>query len=190
MSVQRGFWAVLTLTIIAFVVLRQEGPGELVAPVFVSSPDKICYVEFSFPCLGHKITKLVSFSDAVGQEILLNELKCPVCEKEMKLVLKQYLAKHHVESGQRLTIVAVSMDQLWVLSEYMGAAQRQVLGIPLHPDRMTEADWSSLPGIGEKMATAIVEERRRNGAFGSFLALKRVRGIADKKIKFLQPLFE
>jgi len=76
------------------------------------------------------------------------------------------------------------IEQAW-----MPARQRLALGIPLHPDRMSRADWVTLPGIGEKLAAEIEQDRQKYGDFGRFEALERVKGIGPAKLKALRPLF-
>lgn len=73
---------------------------------------------------------------------------------------------------------------------WMPARQRLALGIPLHPDRMSHDDWVTLPGIGEKMAVRIEEDRQKYGDFGSVDALERVKGIGPAKLKQLRPFFD
>jgi competence protein ComEA len=72
---------------------------------------------------------------------------------------------------------------------WMPARQRLALAIPLHPDRMSRADWISLPGIGEQLATRIEVDRQKYGDFGHFEALQRVKGIGPAKLKALRPYF-
>jgi 2-isopropylmalate synthase len=64
-----------------------------------------------------------------------------------------------------------------------------VLGIPLHPDRMSRADWIALPGIGEQLATRIEVDRQKYGEFGRLEALERVKGIGPAKLQALRPYF-
>lgn len=52
------------------------------------------------------------------------------------------------------------------------------------------ADWyefSNLPGIGEKLAKRIVQDRENNGRFNSVEELMRVPGIGKKKFEALKP---
>jgi competence protein ComEA len=72
---------------------------------------------------------------------------------------------------------------------WMPARQRLALGIPLHPDRMSHADWVALPGIGEQLATRIESDRQNYGDFGRFEALERVNGIGPAKLRALRPYF-
>ena len=72
---------------------------------------------------------------------------------------------------------------------WMPARQRMALGIPLHPDRMSREDWVTLPGIGEKLAAEIEQDRQNYGDFGRFEALERVKGIGPAKLERLRPFF-
>lgn len=80
--------------------------------------------------------------------------------------------------------VANEIEQGW-----MPARQRLALGILLHPDRMSRQDWIALPGIGEKLALQIEQDRQYFGDFGRFEALERVKGIGPGKLKKLRPFF-
>lgn len=63
------------------------------------------------------------------------------------------------------------------------AQQRLLLGVPLHPDRMERADWEALPGVGPKLAAAIMADRQRNGDFGSLEGVDRVKGVGPGRIR-------
>ena len=76
-----------------------------------------------------------------------------------------------------------------IRQRWMPARQRMALGIPLHPDRMSVADWVSLPGIGESLARQIEQDRQNYGDFGRFEALERVKGVGPAKLKALRPFF-
>ncbi len=55
---------------------------------------------------------------------------------------------------------------------------------------INQADWSEivvLPGVGKKLAQAIVEHRREKGPFDSPEALMDVSGIGEKKLELLRP---
>jgi comEA protein len=47
-------------------------------------------------------------------------------------------------------------------------------------------DLTSLKGIGEKTAQAIVEYREKNGAFKAIEDIKNVKGISDKKFEAIK----
>jgi len=50
----------------------------------------------------------------------------------------------------------------------------------------TEAELDKLPGVGPTKAKAIVEDRKKNGAFKTADDLKRVKGIGDKNYEKLK----
>ena len=85
-------------------------------------------------------------------------------------------------TGQKVDL-ELKNDTITGLSvSWMSAARRIALGIPLHPDRMSESDWQILPGIGEKLARRIALDRQKNGEFGTLQALTRVPGIGEKRL--------
>lgn len=92
--------------------------------------------------------------------------------------------------GQRLMLIKKNNIVTDVACDWMPAAQRIALGIPLHPDRMQPTDWKVLPGIGEKLAWKIENDRQINGDFGSLNALTRVPGIGIRSIRNWQKFFE
>lgn len=91
--------------------------------------------------------------------------------------------------GMALTLVKTDGDGWVVEQNWMPARQRLALGILLHPDRMSRDDWVTLPGIGEKMAERIEDDRQIYGDFGGFDALERVKGIGPAMLKKLRPFF-
>ncbi len=98
-------------------------------------------------------------------------------DPETRLVDGMALELYPAEVGTRLEV------------GWMSARQRLAMGIPLHPDRMSLDDWCTLPGIGEKMATRIEQDRQKYGDFGSYEALDRVKGIGPAKMKSLRRYF-
>lgn len=91
--------------------------------------------------------------------------------------------------GMALVIVENPPGNRQLQAGWMPARQRLALGIPLHPDRMSRADWVALPGIGEQLATRIEVDRQKYGDFGRFEALERVKGIGPAKLQALRPYF-
>ena len=74
-------------------------------------------------------------------------------------------------------------------AHFLPAGQRMALGIPLHPDRMSAADWQALPRVGPHLAEVIAEDRHKNGDFGELAALARVRGIGPVTIATWRQFF-
>lgn len=61
-------------------------------------------------------------------------------------------------------------------------------GTPARPDlnEVDEAYLASLPGIGPKLAIAIIRERRRRGGFRAWTDLDRIEGIGAARLGALQ----
>jgi len=71
----------------------------------------------------------------------------------------------------------------------MGAEEKLLLGIPLDVNRMSQADWQCLPGIGPGTAKRLVAYRQINGDFASLADLKRVPGIGDRRMERIRSYF-
>jgi competence protein ComEA len=69
----------------------------------------------------------------------------------------------------------------------MRGAWRLALGAPLDVNRATARELSSLDGLGERLAAAIVADREAHGPFPDTGALRRVAGIGPKKAAGLAP---
>ena len=94
-----------------------------------------------------------------------------------------------IESGQRIDLIVQGGEIQSISFLWMTASQRVALGIPLHPDRMSQKDWEFLPGAGPKMAARIEENRQKNGDFGSFPELQRIKGVGVRKIAVWREFF-
>jgi competence protein ComEA len=95
-----------------------------------------------------------------------------------------------LESGEGLQIRMSGTEVIEIKRFWMPSEWRMALAVPLHPDRMTEADWQALPGIGPRMAQRIEEDRQRNGDFIAFQELQRVRGIGPQRLKAWERYFQ
>lgn len=108
------------------------------------------------------------------------------------LVENQLLESFHdqpVLSGENIKPIEIKEKSHHVERSWLSARHRILLQIPLHPDRMTPRDWETLPGIGQRLASAIEDDRQKNGDFNEFAALKRVKGIGRKKLEAWQEYF-
>lgn len=65
-----------------------------------------------------------------------------------------------------------------------------LLGVPLDLNLADARDIAELPGIGDKMAARIVEDRTKNGPFCSVEQLDRVKGIGKKTVERLGPMLQ
>ena len=84
------------------------------------------------------------------------------------------------------TTVTLMSSPPAISTEPMSADKRLALGIPIDLNRSSFADLVLVPGIGEKTAEKIVEERRLNGAFVRIEELARVKGIKEKRLEKLR----
>ena len=65
----------------------------------------------------------------------------------------------------------------------MAADKRLALGIAIDINRATLEELVLVPGIGEKTAERIVEDRQLNGTFRKLEELTRVKGIKEKRLE-------
>jgi competence protein ComEA len=94
-----------------------------------------------------------------------------------------------IESGRRIDLIVQDAEIQSISFSWMTAGKRVALGIPLHPDRMTVEDWEFLPGIGAKTAAKIEENRQKNGDFGAFAGLRRIKGVGSSKMATWRQFF-
>lgn len=88
-----------------------------------------------------------------------------------------------LRDGERLDLVSSPAGEVNLLRTMLPAQQRILLHIPLHPDHMSRSDWEALPGIGPKLAQAIMIDRQNNGDFGDLEGLVRVKGIGEGRLR-------
>lgn len=91
--------------------------------------------------------------------------------------------------GDVVTLAPAGVGSQVILITKMGAKERMLLGIALHPDLLGEEEWSLLPGIGPTLSRRIVEDRQENGAFGNVEGLLRVPGIGPGKLAEIRRYF-
>lgn len=65
----------------------------------------------------------------------------------------------------------------------MAADKRLALGIAIDINRASLEELVLVPGIGEKTADRIVEDRRLNGTFRKLDELTRIKGIKEKRLE-------
>jgi competence protein ComEA len=68
----------------------------------------------------------------------------------------------------------------------MSAAKRLALGIPIDINRSSLEELVLVPGIGEKTAEKILEQRSINGTFRRLDELMLVKGIKEKRLEKLR----
>lgn len=65
--------------------------------------------------------------------------------------------------------------------------ERLVIGLPLDVNRASARELAFVPGLGARLAEALVRDRDRNGPFASVEDVMRVRGIGPKKLEKARP---
>ncbi len=82
-----------------------------------------------------------------------------------------------------LPLLAISICQTSPLNEKSDRSYH----FEVDPNNATTTELRLLPGVGEKLADAIVLDRTLKGPFKIPADLQRVKGIGPKKIEALQP---
>ena len=90
-------------------------------------------------------------------------------------------------AGDRWRVVARADQSCAVRVDDMGGAARLALGLPLAIDQAGAADLARLPGVGPRLARAIVAARRER-PFERVDDLRRVRGFGPGRLAALRRL--
>ena len=80
----------------------------------------------------------------------------------------------------------VTLSPTGISVEPMVAGKRLALGIPIDINRSSMQDLVLVPGIGEKTAEKILEQRSMNGKFRKLDELMLVKGIKEKRFEKLR----
>lgn len=104
-----------------------------------------------------------------------------------KISLPQEALGQKIEKNTRLSVLPGREGEGRVLVEALPPAKLKVLSIPISINSATAEELDTLPGIGPKMARAIVEFRERYGKFYAPEDLLQVPGIGAKKLAALKP---
>jgi len=84
------------------------------------------------------------------------------------------------------TTVTLSKTPPGISVEPMAAGMRLALGIPIDINRSSMQDLVLVPGIGEKTAEKILDQRNMNGKFSKLDELMQVKGIKEKRVEKLR----
>lgn len=97
--------------------------------------------------------------------------------------------ERRLENGDMVVFNSSNSSFSEIAVKKMTATEYMLLGIPLDPDSLSAEEWEALPGIGPALARTIVEDRQKNGEFGSLDGVLRVPGIGYGTIKALRKFF-
>lgn len=183
MKRRRG--AAILLPLLTALLLYSHGRAFLPkeeAPAFFVEPVKGVWVALSdgFPRPG-----VHQFSDGMTPKRVIEMTDLPSTDYQGPLEILDT----PLQAGEELQLFSTPLKTFEIQRRWMPAGKRVALGICLHPDRMTQADWEYLPGIGEKLARTIEDDRQKNGEFRELETLQRVRGIGKKRISAWKELF-
>jgi len=94
-----------------------------------------------------------------------------------------------LEAGVRLTLTEYD-GGLELCLDDISAFYKFTLGIPISLNRESEEGLTAIPGIGPKLAGAIVRYRDKRGGYKALSEIKDVPGIGDKTYKKIAPYLE
>jgi len=175
-------FALLAVLIFLGVLLSREvfHNGDL--PVFLPQEQGIMQIELTG---GDLVAGMYQFYDGLTPADVI-KLTMP----EMSLILGPDTGWFQpLSNGEILRFNKKDQKIALLRREWMPASHRIAMGIPLHPDRMTQTDWLVLPGVGAGLAARIESDRQKNGEFGSLKALARVNGIGVKRLNHWKIFF-
>jgi len=91
-----------------------------------------------------------------------------------------------IASGKRVSLVYDGKGYQIFQSE-MSPFHKVTLGIPISLNQTSEEGFTAIPGIGQKLARTIVEERTKKGGFKDLQEFKGVPGIGQKLYARIRP---
>lgn len=74
--------------------------------------------------------------------------------------------------------------------ESVSLTRNQLTQTPININKASQKDLEKLPGIGEKIASWLIEYRSQHGDFRTLDDLKKVKGIGDKKAERIKGYIE
>lgn len=89
--------------------------------------------------------------------------------------------------SQSLDVFAEALNASDSTSASTQVAPRANAGMKIPINRATAKQLEALPGIGPKLASRIIEYRRKHGSFSSIDDLLKVRGVGPKKLEQIRP---
>ncbi len=92
-----------------------------------------------------------------------------------------------IDQSGRLSLTAAEEGKRKVILQALEPSKMKVLSLPVNINTAKMEELDILPGIGPKMARAILDYREVHGKFSVFEDLLRVKGIGPKKLAALRP---
>jgi competence protein ComEA len=173
---------VLAVVILLGVLLNREASTAEALPVFSPLERDFVHVELAGDGLvpgvyqfydGLALCDVIKMTDPLAIQLLTTN---PACSQPL-------------HGGENLRIVRKEPKIEIIQQGWMKASHRVAMTIPLHPDRMSRADWTVLPGVGDALAERLETDRQENGDYVHLEALMRVKGIGKKRIEDWREFF-
>lgn len=177
--------ALLVLAVVGILgILTSRGASKSEAiPAFSSPLEKdIVYVEVGGDAVPPGVYQINDAYGSFGVIKLTDVSSHTILDVEVPLASP-------LHSGESLTLVKKGRKINFIRSGWMNASRRIAMGVPLHPDRMSQLDWVVLPGIGETLAERIETNRQNYGEFEDLKELARVKGVGKKRIERWREFF-
>lgn len=130
------------------------------------------FIEFS-PCF--KEPKIVIALPGNKIKDIFNSVNCRIMPVNSKIM------EEEVKSGDRIWV-----DSSGVLHRSrMDGYKLYTLGLKMPLNEVSEEELARIPGIGNKLARRIVNERNVSGRFKNFQDVLKVKGVGRAKLKVL-----
>ena len=175
--------AVLAVLVLLSLLLSREASVTEELPAFLPYEQSFVSVELAG---GGLLKGVYQFSDGLTPYDVI-ELTEPSLIDDLTKDLAWF---DPLRRGESVRILKKDRQISILRRSWMTASHRIAMAIPLHPDRMSQMDWTVLSGIGESIAERIESDRQKNGDFGRLDALMRVKGIGKKRIANWRYFFE
>ncbi len=92
-----------------------------------------------------------------------------------------------LRDGLKIEVLQNEKKQTSVRVGRMAASTRLALNLPIDANLASREELVMVPGIGEKTAGKIIEERNQRGRFRRLEELMEVKGIKQKRLEKLRP---
>ncbi|MCE5263545.1 MAG: helix-hairpin-helix domain-containing protein [Deltaproteobacteria bacterium] len=170
-----GLAAVVLVSLVVYGVslFNTRQPGREATPPWGSQGPALIAVEVSGTAGGDGIYFL---PEGVNPQDVLRIAGVPEQNRERKI------DPDKISDGSVLTF---SPQGAMTIGD-MAAVRKLALGLAVDLNRISEAELFLVPGIGERMASQIIELRTKTGGFSGLEDLTALPGIKEKKLNALR----
>lgn len=183
-------WVILFLSLSLFLYFLLTNPpaplneAARVVPEGDLSSKKSTGEEFLVEVDG-SVNRRGVYSIGAGMNLLDVIEKAGGVRQKISLSPESLLKK--IDKSCRVHVLFAGEGKGRLLLEPLAPKTLKVLSVPIDINTASVEELDTLPGIGPKIAQAIVEHRETQGKFGSTEDLLQVRGIGPKKLAAVLP---